>query len=67
MEPLLRFKADDGSKFPKWEEHNLSMRVFDSLIDRKSPAGRLMPALFLSTFLFYYMVFCGIICYTNKG
>lgn len=25
MEPLLRFKADDGSKFPKWEEHNLSM------------------------------------------
>ncbi|GLG05877.1 restriction endonuclease subunit S [Sellimonas catena] len=25
MEPLLRFKEDDGSKFPKWEEHNLSM------------------------------------------
>lgn len=25
MKPLLRFRADDGSEFPEWEEHNLSM------------------------------------------
>ena len=39
-------------------------RAFDSLIIQKVVAGRIKPALFLSTFLLYYIAFSGILWYT---
>ena len=44
----------------------LTIREFDSLIIKKSIAGLVIPAFFMSTFLFLGMVFFVIMCY-NKG
>ena len=39
IEPKLRFKADDGSQFPDWEEKELGQILTEDLYPVENPDG----------------------------